>query len=62
MPEDTNKKYAILTLFGEKEGIFRDVLYVMDYKNPNQPLLFDTKCEAKHYSKYISSWHVVEYE
>lgn len=57
-----NKKYALLTLFGEKEGVFTDVLYVVDYKNPDEPLLFNTREEAEEHSKYVPAWHVVEYE
>lgn len=62
MNDDDDKKYALLTLFGEKEGIFAEVLYVVDYKNPDQPLLFNTKIEAEEYSKHVPAWHVVEYE
>jgi hypothetical protein len=49
-------KYKLMYLFGEKEGIFKEVCFVSD---PDKLLLFDSEEEALSYSKGYKKWHVV---
>ena len=52
-------KYKLMYLFGEQEGIFKEVCFVLDSKDPDKLLLFDSEEEAVDYSKGYKKWHVV---
>mgnify|MGYP003655154297 FL=1 len=55
-------KYKLMYLFGEKEGIFKEVGFVLDSNDPDKLLLFDTEEEALSYSKGYKKWHVVPHD
>ena len=55
-------KYKFMALFGEKEGIFKEIYYVPDPQDPDKPLVFDSEEDALIYRRGYKKWHIVPYD